>query len=513
MIIDKTGNATWTNRHETFTESIKDLYELSDDQSLDALSGYNDATQGYLNMISEAIANQVPFRALGAGWSWTKIATVNNGIMLDTKSLNTVFDITSDSIDAASNKDPKYLLFAQSGNGIWEIEKHLRQKSQSLKASGASNGQTIAGAIGTGAHGSAFNVGAVQDYVVGLHIIVSANRHVYLERQTDPVVSANFIQNLKTELIQDDDLFNAALVSFGSFGVIQGVMIETEDLFLLETYMTRMKYDDSEEGQILKNVMQTLDFSQANLPHENLLPYHFSVIINPYDLSNGVYVNTMYKGLYRDDYTPEPPNGAGLGPGDDAPAFIGMVTGFIPATIPGLVNLVLSSALDVSKKNSDGSPIPKYGILGEIFNNTTLRGKVLSAAVGFPIQYVNKVIHLMLQLNADIGPFPGLFSFRYMAKTKATLGFTRFDKTCVMELDASYANNIFTFYSKVWLMLENEDIPFTFHWGKVNEINPQRLSNMYGSSTPAWKAARNRLLDSHSIQVFTNPILQQWGLA
>ena len=504
MQIIKTGDQTWQNRHETFTENIKDLYELGDEADLDALAGYNDATQGFLNMVSEAIATQTPLRSLGAGWSWTKIATVNDGIMLDTKPLNTIFDITANSISNAYKGDLQYLLFLQSGNGIWEISAHLKEKGQSLKTSGASNGQTIAGAIGTGAHGSAFDFGAVQEFVVGMHVIVGANRHVWLERASAPVVSGGFIQRLQTELVQDDDLFNAALVSFGSFGIVLGVMIETEQLFLLETYMERMAYDDSAPGAILKGIMQTLDFSNANLPCGTERPYHFSALINPYDMGNGAYVTTMYKRKYTKEYQPPVANSAGLGPGDDAPTFIGLLSDAIPALVPTLVNRVLGASLTLFSK--------QYGTLGEIFNNTTLRGKLLSAAVGFPIANVNQVIALMLDLNSTAGPFPGLFSFRFVKQTKATLGFTRFQQTCVMELDAAYSNGVYNFYTQVWQKLEAAGITFTFHWGKVNELYPSRIANMYGSSAKAWIAARNKLLDANALSIFTNPILAQWGL-
>ena len=504
MNIVKTGDQTWQKRHETFTESIKDLYELADEAALDALGGYNDATLGFLNIISQAIATQIPLRSLGSGWSWMKIATVNNGIMLDTKPLNTVFDITAGSVSTAYPGDPQNLLFAQSGNGIWELSAYLKGKSQSLKTSGASNGQTIAGAIGTGAHGSAFDFGAVQDFVVGLHVAVGANRHVWLERASAPVVSDAFIQSLQTVLIQDDDLFNAVLVSFGSFGVVLGVMIETDPLFLLEGYNQRMPYDDSPSGTILKGIMQTLDFTNANLPNGSERPFHFSVMINPYDMSNGVYVTSMYKRPYTTDYQPPVVNTAGLGPGDDAAAFIGLMTDALPALVPGLVNKILGASLTLYQK--------QFGTLSEFFSNTTLRGKLLSAAVGFPIANVNQVIALMLDLNSTAGPFPGLFSFRFVKQTKATMGFTRFPQTCVMELDAAYSDAVYNFYTQVWQKLEATGITFTFHWGKVNDLYPSRIANMYGDSAKAWIAARNKLLDANTLPIFTNPLLQQWGL-
>lgn len=499
MKIIKTGFSTWQNKHETFVQKIKDLYELGNDPALSPLDGYNDTTKGLQQLVAEAIANKIPLRALGSGWSWTKIATADEGIMLDTKPLNMIFDISDKSVAPGYTGDASKLFLAQCGNGVWEISKFLKTRMLSLKTSGASNGQTIAGVTATGAHGSTFDVGAVQDFVVGLHIIVSPTRHVWLEKASYPVVSASFIQNLKMELIQDDGLFNAALVSFGSFGIIHGVMIETEEIFLLESYMERMPFDDS-----LRQIMQTLDFSAAKLPCGNERPFHFSVSVNPYDIPNGAYVTTMYKRPYKAGYTPPARNLNGIGPGDDAPCFIGHLTQAIPALVPVLVNKLLAGALTPFAK--------EFGTLGEIFDNTTLHGKLLSAAIGIPITHVTKVTDLLLEINKSNGPFAGLFAYRFVKKSNATLAFTRFDQTCILELDAAFSDETYAFYTAVWKMLENEGIPFTFHWGKVNELDFNRITNMYGANANAWIAARNKLLDSDTRKVFTNAILQQWGL-
>jgi hypothetical protein len=500
MKIIKTGFATWENRHETFTQQIKDLYELGNDPMLGPLEAYNDTTKGFQQIIGEAITGKVPLRALGSGWSWTKIATAEAGIMLDTKPLNIMFEISPSSVNPVYKGDIGKLFLAQCGNGVWEISRFLQPRHLSLKTSGASNGQTIAGVTATGAHGSAFDVGAVQDFVLGMHIIVSPTRHIWLERASNPVVSAALITRLQTELVQNDDLFNAALVSFGSFGIIHGVLIETEEIFLLETYMSRMPYNDS-----LQKLMQTLDFSHATqLPCGSERPYHFSVQINPYDLDNGAYVTTMYKRPFHAGYTPPVRNASGLGPGDDAPCFIGRLTQAIPALVPPLVNKLLAGALTPFTK--------QFGILSEIFDNTTLHGKLLSAAIGVPIEQVGKVTELLLALNKTDGPFAGLFAYRFVKRSTATLAFTRFDHTCVLELDATFSDETKVFYTKVWRLLEKEGIPFTFHWGKINELDFTRIKNMYGASADSWISARNQLLDSDSRKVFTNGILQQWGL-
>jgi hypothetical protein len=500
MKIIKTGFTNWENKHETFKQPIKDLYELGNDPMLGPLAAYMDTTKGLQQIIADAIASKTPIRALGSGWSWTKIATAEAGIMLDTKPLNMMFEISSLSIGPAYKGDPQKLFLAQCGNGVWELSRFLQPRFLSLKTSGASNGQTIAGVTATGAHGSAFDTGAVQDFVTGMHIIVSPTRHIWLERASNPVVSPSFIKNLRTELVRDDAMFNAALVSFGSFGIIHGVMIETEDIFLLEAYMSRMPWDDS-----LRQLMQTLDFSKGpQLPCGNERPYHFAVQINPYDIDKGAYVTTMYKRPYHAGYKPPVRNTAGLGPGDDAPCFIGGLTEAIPALVPTLVNKLLAGALVPYTK--------QFGILSEIFDNTTLHGKLLSAAIGIPIQQIGKVTQLLLDLNRTAGPFAGLFAYRFIKRSVATLAFTRFDYTCVLELDGAFSDATYSFYTAAWKTLEDEGIPFTFHWGKVNELDFGRIKNMYGADADAWISARNQLLDADTRKVFTNATLQKWGL-
>jgi hypothetical protein len=499
MKIYKTGKQTWENQHETFVQEIQDLYELANDTQYSAMDGYNNATKELQQLVAEAVRTNTQIRGLGAGWSWTKIAVADKGIMLDTKSLNTIFEISLESVVPEYTGDPGKLFLAQCGNGIWEISKFLRKKKLSLKTSGASNGQTIAGVIATGAHGSAFDFGAVQDCVVGLHLIVGPNRHIWLERKSSPVASDVLIQKLGAEKVQNDVWFNAALVSFGNFGIIHGVMIETEDLYLLESYMRQMPYDDS-----LRNIMQTLDFSKANLPCSNERPFHFAVSLNPYDKQKMAYVTTMYKRPYREDYQRPVNNPAGIGPGDDAAVFVGGLTDVIPALVPTLVNKLLAGAMTPFEK--------QFGTLGETFDNTTLHGKLLSAAIGIPIALVNRVTDLMLEMNNTQGPFVGLFAFRFIKKSKATLAFTRFDQTCVFELDAAFSPKTLSFYTEVWKMLDREQIPYTFHWGKMNEITPERIKKMYGDDALAWKEARIALLDPDCLNVFTNSLMVQWGL-
>jgi FAD/FMN-containing dehydrogenase len=501
MIIHKTGDKEWTNRHETFTQKIQNLYNLANDNSGSPLADYNDATIAIQKIIGDAIASNQQLRALGGEWSWTKVAATG-GILLNTKPLNISFQIGKNNVSTDYTKTPDDLYFAQCGVSVKEISDRLRTRNRSLKTSGASNGQTIAGAMSTGTHGAAIDVGSIPDYVVGLHLIVSPSRHVWLERKTYPVVSESFVKNINAELVQDDSLFNAALVSFGCFGFIHGVMIETDPLFLYQCYRLKVPANDD-----LYSLMETLDFTTTRvpLPHGTERPYHFQTLINQYDSSNSANVTAMYKRPFGTPYTP-PSSATSFGPGDDAPSFIGTITQSIPALVPFVVNKLIGAAY---------APYDNvWGTHGEIFNNTDTHGKVLSSAMGVPLNYVNQLRRLIIDLNQAKGPFAGVLAFRYVKGTQATLGFTAFPETCVVELDGVFSDKSFRFYEALWDELFRQNIPFTFHWGKLLQLDPVKLRKLYpGSKVDDWLAARKTLMQDPAVmQVFTNDLMIQWGL-
>lgn len=500
MIIHRTGTKQWTNRHETFIQPIADLYDLGNENSGDALADYNDATKGIQVIIQEAIDTGRELRALGGEWSWTKIAATD-GILLNTKPLNLSFRIGQHNLSQAYTPPPGDLYFAQCGVSVKELNDRLRKHNRSLRTTGASNGQTIVGAMSTGTHGAAIDVGSIPDYVVGLHIITSPGKHIWLERSSYPVVSDTFINKLNTQIVRDDDLFNAAIVSFGSFGFIHGVMLEADPLFLYEAYRVCVPADD-----VLFKLMESMDFTDCSLPYGSERPYHFQVLINPYDSKKEAYVTAMYKRPFDPGYKPPPPFKPGLGPGDDAPTFIGKITTVLPAVVPVMVNKLIAASYPPYGKTT--------GTHADFFTNTDTHGKVMSMAIGVPVSAVRQVTELLVELNKTDGPFAGVFAYRFVKGTKATLGFTRFSATCIIELDGVFSGPTNNFYRAFWKALIDQNIPHTFHWGKIFEADGAHIRKMYSDeNVNRWLLARKQILEEETCRkVFTNALMKRWEL-
>jgi FAD/FMN-containing dehydrogenase len=494
------NHSSWTNKHENFTVPIAGIYDVWNPDSGDLVADLRTTVGTLQGLIAEALGEGRRLRALGSGWSFSKVA-VTDGTLINTRPLNAILTLSDGSIDARYTGDKRGLVLAQCGNQIGELNRYLLGRGRSLRASGASNGQTIAGAVSTGTHGSAFDVGAVPDSVVGLHLIVGPSRHVWLERASAPVVTESFAQKLGAELRRNDGLFEAALVSFGSFGILHALLIETDPIFLLEAHRSRMPFDAA-----LRRAIATLDLSGLPLPDPGTRPYHFEVIVNPHDLDRGVYVRTIYKRAFDPaHHDPTPGAGGNLEPGDDLPGFLGMLGDLAPALIPPMVNALIGDRI----KEVDG----KVRTLGGMFDNTSTRGKAASTAIGVPLSQTGTVLDTILAVHRETGPFPGAFALRFVKQSKALLGFTRFAPTCVVELDGVASEGALRLYRRVWARLAADGVPFTLHWGKINDyLDAGRVRRMYGAAADRWLAARRTLLDPPVRAVFNSPFLTRLDL-
>jgi hypothetical protein len=65
MIIHKSGNKKWINRHETFEQPINDLYDLANRNTGDILADYNDTTESIQEIIKQANDSGTTLRVLG----------------------------------------------------------------------------------------------------------------------------------------------------------------------------------------------------------------------------------------------------------------------------------------------------------------------------------------------------------------------------------------------------------------------------------------------------------------
>jgi FAD/FMN-containing dehydrogenase len=503
---------TWVGRHRTYRQSIEGQHDFKVSAPLTSatarLQAYNDITQELQEIIGQAVQNGKTLRAFGSSWSLSPVAVTEHEL-INTKPLRIAFTIPKSQVAPAYAGDSDRLRFLECGFSIAEINNLLFRDRLSLKASGSNNGQTLSGAISTNTHGSAFRFGATPDFVVGIHLVTGPSSHVYLERTSAPVVQESFADMLGASLIRDDTLFNAALVSFGSFGVIHGLMIEARELFLLHAFRSFRPLDDA-----LRSAISTLDFSGLDLhgqPESAL--YHFQVTVNPNAGTPppDVAVYLMFEEPWTDHYEPPPWDETSAGPGASGLEIVGALYDRLPRRL----GKALRSLLNEQVRNHL-APYEVTAPLMDLFGGEHTQGPVFASGIGLPAPRAVEALTLALDVYAEMDTvLPVLLTMRFLKGTRALLGFTRFDPTCVLEIDGLNNRKTHEYAGRVWAAIEQADIPLTMHWGKFNTfLTEPRVRRMYGEGAARWIASRETLLSSPAVrQVFSNDFLRSVGLA
>ena len=490
----------WRNWHETVTQTVREYVSVrNSNESASTIGAYNETGRALQGFIRRAIDEDTSLRAVGGGWSFTSVAAAD-GIMLATQRLNYRFGIGAQSLARPYAPD-RMPVFLQAGISIADVNKYLARRGQALPTSGASNGQTMAGALATGTHGAAIDVGAVPDYVVAMHLATAPDGPtVWLERKRYRVLKDTAIAHFDAKLEDDEDIFDAALVSFGSFGLVLGVLIEPVPLYWLHAWRQPIVLDDS-----LWDAITAGTFDNMALPGANgRRPYHLELILNPNDPAK-VMATVMYHEATRPPNSKRPTLSGGFGKGDSALDFIGRVTdkyGKSTATIAKLFDKAYAPYTNIA-----GTP-------GETFSDTSTRGRSASSAMGVPLDRAREAF----ETAADIvrrNQAPAIVGMRFVKATRAILGFTHHQLvTCVLEVDGAFSNRTRQAHQEVWHALIQANIPHTFHWGKMHNLDAQRVRDRYGAArVDKWVNARQALLTAEQRRAFATSFTDQLNLS
>ncbi|MBB6171220.1 FAD-linked oxidoreductase [Nocardiopsis mwathae] len=143
-------------------------------------------------------------RMVGSGHSFTDVA-VTDGTLLSPTSLTRVRDV-----DPAAGTAT-----VEAGMQLCDVNEALHAHGLALANMGDIAVQTAAGAIQTGTHGTGRDLGGLADQVVGMELVLA-----------DGTVAACSAE-------QDPDLFHAARVGLGAFGVVTALTLSVRPSFLL----------------------------------------------------------------------------------------------------------------------------------------------------------------------------------------------------------------------------------------------------------------------------------------
>jgi hypothetical protein len=522
----------WENHHQTvrFTpERYYDVWNFWDDNSSPTANKWRPGFCALQKIVRDAEAADCQVRAVGGGWSLSN-AVETPGFLLNTKPLNIIeIGLRHVNCDPTYKGNPARLVFAQCGAGIAELNRELENAGLSLPTSGASNGQTICGAMSTGTHGAAVEVGSVQDYVVGVHLISEGGAHYWIQREDRPVVNEHFCNVLGAKLVPDNDLFDAVRVAFGSFGIIHAVLLEAEPIYLLERHVVNVHYAHVLPALSDMKKIGHLGLKDSKGNIAGIRPFHFEVLLNPYAFSdgkNGISEKTGEKAAYIRYMYKRPPGYAPLkwlDRGDttksnDAMAAIGVFSDVAWPFISLAAKPLLEGQLPPIYSNEGPDTKTTFLTHGGTFDATQIAGHSMSTEIGFDLQDVPRAVEVIVRETLRF-PFSGLPALRYVKRSLACMAFTKFAPyTCAIEIPAVKSTRSKEAFERIWDALDNAGIPHTFHWGQSAHwgADPVKslhaIKQVFGHRYERWAAARKGFLRKNGHYTFSNPMMHAYGL-
>jgi L-gulono-1,4-lactone dehydrogenase len=143
------------------------------------------------------------------------------------------------------DEDRSNLFQVIAGTTIRELNETLwHDHRKALPNLGGYDGQTVAGVMATGTHGSVLSRGPMSSMIMATDLVRGDGAKVRIERHpglSDPVRFRALYPDV--ELIQDNDVFAASLLHNGMLGVVHGHTLAVTDAFYLEEVRTMTDVD------------------------------------------------------------------------------------------------------------------------------------------------------------------------------------------------------------------------------------------------------------------------------
>ena len=156
------------------------------------------------------VANARKVRVVGAGHSFMPLCETE-GLLLNLEEMAGEIEVSPDRLS----------VWTPAGWPISKLTRELWKHGLSLSNQGDIDKQSIAGAIGTGTHGTGRNLGSLSSFALGFRLVIADGSIVECDAEREP------------------ELFQAARVGLGMLGVMERVKLAVAPAFRLRETLRR----------------------------------------------------------------------------------------------------------------------------------------------------------------------------------------------------------------------------------------------------------------------------------
>lgn len=475
-------------------------------------------------VVQDAFDSNQPLRVPGGRWSLSTIGKPKS-TLLDLSNYRRIGAVPTTWLARQDASVTPMLVAA--GMTINVVNRELAAKGLALQTSGASDGQTFAGAIATGTHGADLKVGALHDTVLALHLIVSPTRAVLVQAAGGALngKSAEALSKwfgIPCELLSDDQLFQAARVHLGSLGVVLNVIVAAVPLYYLSRVRTAHK-----EGASWRGVLGSRRPKNANGLHPED-PDYLQIVVHPYaphpDSEPRAWVSSMRKLAFSNQPgVVTKPTDVSLKSdlADFLPGLVELFESQLELPINPILRAITSSQL---RAIYGGGTTTASALPGVMFGPPDFLGIDFSPLRGASAEYVFNATQARLGVETILNTlvsqvdaqkqFLGGIGVRFVKGSSALLAPNAKATNCFVELQGLFTDELPAVHAAITAALSKAAIPYCGHWGQWALNTPAVAEAWWGAQAiSAWKAARADLLTSTKARkIFASPILKAAGL-
>ncbi len=183
--------------------------------------------------------------AVGSGMSFTDILTADD-VFVSTRGLTGYGPPRARSL--RDGLHPRAFIEADAGVTLDTLARALFADGRSLDNLPGCLHQTVVGAAATATHGSGLTLGSLADAVVAMELVAQGGERVRLEAADGPTDPDRHDPREGLRLVQRSDLFDAARVHLGVFGVVTRVCLRVRDALWLHERRTRARWSELRDG-------------------------------------------------------------------------------------------------------------------------------------------------------------------------------------------------------------------------------------------------------------------------
>jgi len=464
------------------------------------LSFWPESIDDLQEIVKRAEGDGTTVRAVGSAHSWSDVAKTDD-FLVHTDQMKRVGQVDDYQLRAELPFPRAHLVQVECGLTVRELNDILDERGLALFNMGGFDGQAICGATSTSTHGSGISFSPMCDFIRSMELVGNEGKVFRIEPSvasgralTDAAAYAKAYPDANRHvLVQDDQWFNAAIVSMGCLGLIHSVVLEVRSAFLLKETRTATNWSELKASLQDGGIRRTAE--------------HYELVISPYSLFGH---NRCLVTSRSETQTP----------GDRERAIFVRYRAlleisawwlrFLARFWPRKIRLLLNTAIDFLTDDDYTDKSFKVLNLGDA--NLI---PVLSMELGVPVEgdrYLD-AIDRVLVVAEELAREEHLYmtvplGVRFVRATQALLSPMHKRDTCMIEIVTLAGVKG---YERIMERMERELQPFGArpHWAKLNHVTHERLLAMYGTSYPQWREVHDVL---NARGTFSGPFSRRVGL-